>query len=119
MATTIAHSPVGIIVTSMNQPLLAGGKRPLLAGGKRPLHASRVCTRVSVVILAGRLGPVGWHVAGGVHHGPFGSMIVCGDGEQHGQYGAGPGRAVHGTKARPDRALVPPMTSVRPGQITS
>jgi hypothetical protein len=24
-----------------------------------------------------------------VYHGPFGSMIVCGEGEQHGQYGAG------------------------------
>lgn len=34
-----------------------------------------------------------------VHHGPFRLMIVGGDGEQHGQYGAGPGRAVHGHAA--------------------
>ena len=44
MVTTITYSPIGIIVTSMNRPLLAGGKRPLLAGGKEPVHASRVCT---------------------------------------------------------------------------
>jgi hypothetical protein len=53
MATTIAHSPIGVIVTSMYLPLLAGGKRPLLAGGKRPVHASRVGTRVSFVISVG------------------------------------------------------------------
>jgi hypothetical protein len=39
---------------------------------------------------------VGWR---GVYHGPFGLMIVCGYGEQHGQYGAGPGRAVKGHAA--------------------
>jgi hypothetical protein len=44
MVTTITYSPIGIIVTSMNRPLLAGGKRALLAGGKEPVHASRVCS---------------------------------------------------------------------------
>ena len=39
---------------------------------------------------------VGWR---GVYHGPFGLMIVCCYGEQHGQYGAGLGRAVKGHAA--------------------
>jgi hypothetical protein len=55
MATTLPHSPIGIIVTSVY--------RPLPTGGNRPVHASRYA---------------------------LGSMIVGGDGEQHGQYGAGP-----------------------------
>jgi hypothetical protein len=38
----------------------------------------------------------GWYPLAGYAHG---SMIVCGDGEQDGQYGAGPGCAVQGHPA--------------------
>ena len=84
MATTIPYAPIGIIVTSMYRPLLAGGKRPLLAGGKRPVHASRYAPCIvsdldrAALPRSGSI-PDRFARGAGVHHGP-GSMIVCGDG---------------------------------------
>jgi len=44
----------------------------------------------------GHARPAACRLGEGVYQGPFGLMIVFGDREQHGQDGAGPGRAVHG-----------------------
>jgi hypothetical protein len=71
---------------------------------------------------------VGWQVARGVHHGPFGSMIVGGDGEQHAiDAGVLPrvGELPDDEALKPATDAVRPVLSVlgrgrsRPGQVRS
>ena len=57
-----------------------------LAAAERHRQKVSLRRRLGIAIEAA---PTGSQVTRGVHHGPFGSMIFCGDGEQHGQYGIG------------------------------